>query len=483
VPRWSKEPRDRVRVGRGILRLHVLSRVWYFQYRDAAGPWKSTSTGHRDRKGATEWALAKGVELTRLEHGLIRPDERVSNDLITAAAGEWLGYIAGQRKAGTVRTYTSCVNNLKRYLQARPRVQRLEQFDKAEVLRYRDWLLVQRRRRPNTKKTADNNLVVLRAFFSYCVGLRKLRANPISERNSGVQLFFDEVRPPLPTYTCAEYRAILGAASPDLANVCRVLAASGLRIDELLHVRTDDVDFGAGWLHVRAKTLEDGRIWSPKDRTDRKVPLNNDLRAALADLMGDRSSERWSPPAGALSEPAASAPGATVSAPPPRPTFLVPGVAGPRRSQNLARQLLKQLKKLATSTGIAASKLTLHNFRRYFVSQCADCGIDILCVMEWVGHGDWGMVRRYYRLRDDHAQSAAEQFDTGAAASDRVDGAPPPRRHKSRRQAPVPPQGASPPTAADAGAPTPLNALGAPFGEHVGKRPRPRRGYSRRGPS
>jgi len=65
----------------------------------------------------------------------------------------------------------------------------------------------------------------------------------------------------------------------------------------------------------------------------------------------------------------------------------------------------------------AQSKLTSHNFRRYFVSQCADCGIDILCVMEWVGHDDWEMVRRYYRLRDEHAQDAMRRFTTGATAA------------------------------------------------------------------
>ena len=93
--------------------------------------------------------------------------------------------------------------------------------------------------------------------------------------------------------------------------------------------------------------------------------------------------------------------------------YLFPTTPGPCRAKNFARETLKMLKRLSKSTGISVQKLTSQNFRRYFVSQCADCGIDILCVMQWVGHADWEMVRRYYRLRDDHAQEAMGKFSTG----------------------------------------------------------------------
>ena len=57
--------------------------------------------------------------------------------------------------------------------------------------------------------------------------------------------------------------------------------------------------------------------------------------------------------------------------------------------------------------------LTLHNFRRYSISQCADCGIDMACVMEWVGHDEMKMVLHYYRLRDEHAKNAMGRYTTG----------------------------------------------------------------------
>ncbi len=142
-------------------------------------------------------------------------------------------------------------------------------------------------------------------------------------------------------------------------------------------------------LQVRTKTTHDGTVWSPKDKTDRKIPLNDELLTVLAELV----------------------PGADREAGENRHVF--PSPPGKWRAKNLARTTLGQLKRLSKATGIPKSKLTSHNFRRYFVSQCADCGIDILFVMERVGHDDWEMVRRYYRLRDEHARSAMRRFTTG----------------------------------------------------------------------
>lgn len=176
-------------------------------------------------------------------------------------------------------------------------------------------------------------------------------------------------------------------APQDVAVKARFLAASGLRIDELAHLEPGDVDLERGWLHVRTKVTHDGTKWTPKDDEDRKIALNDELRAVLCKLL---------PAGGSASR-----------------GYLFPSRPGRWRAKNFARTTLGQFKRLSEPTGIPKKKLTSHNFRRYFVSQCADCGIDVLCVMEWVGHSDWQMVRRYYRLRDDHAQASMRKFTTG----------------------------------------------------------------------
>jgi integrase len=42
----------------------------------------------------------------------------------------------------------------------------------------------------------------------------------------------------------------------------------------------------------------------------------------------------------------------------------------------------------------------LHSFRHYFCSTCANSGVAERVVMEWLGHADSDMVRRYYHLND-----------------------------------------------------------------------------------
>lgn len=391
MPRWSKDPRDRAEVGRGKLRKRVRGRVWYFQYRDAEGQWPVVSTHHRDKPGAIEWASALSTKVMRIETGVADEDQKVSNQPILAAFDEFLDYIKEQRKPNTLKTYRSVRRNLGQYLEARPKIRRLDQIDTAEVLGFRGWVgreqPCKKGVRRNSKKTADNNLVVMRAFLNWAVELKKVRANPIRESKHGVQVFYDERKPGIDTYTRSEYAAIVEHAPADLKLKVRFLAASGTRIDEAAHIETTDVDLERGWLHVRAKITHDGVRWSPKDDEDRRLPLNSELRATLAELL----------------------PTGTDGA----PRYVFPTAPGPWRAKNFARTTLSQLKRLSKPTGIPPAKLTSHNFRRYFVSQCADCGIDILCVMEWVGHSDWEMVRRYYRLRDEHAVASMAKFTTG----------------------------------------------------------------------
>jgi integrase len=160
----------------------------------------------------------------------------------------------------------------------------------------------------------DNDLVVLRAFLIWSVALRKVRTHTVHEDSPGAKVFFNHLK-----------------------NAC---------------------------VSIRTKTTHDGLTWSPKDDTDRKVPIHPDLRRILTDLRGDSK----------------------------EPGYVFPGPTGPHRSDRFERIKLKRLKPLARATDVPKDTLTFHNFRRYFVSQCADCGIDMACVMNWVGHDDLEMV-------------------------------------------------------------------------------------------
>jgi len=381
-----------------VLRKLLPSGVWHFHHKTAAGPWTSTSTKHRDKDGAIEWAEGFSLKLTRDEHGLAERARKPSNDLVETSVKEWLAYHREQSKTSTSRTYASVTSNFLTFLKSRPGCTRLGDVDREVILAFRQWHLGEK----NAKKTADNNLVVLRSFFNWCVAMGKIGENPVRQERHGVRLFYGETGRRIDTYTITEYAAVIEAAPADLRIACVILGNTGLRISELAMLEWSDVDLVRKWLHVRSKTTNDGIKYSPKDDTDRQVTINAVVEGVLSEL-------------------------ATSSG---RAGYVLPLPRVKSRVDYAERSLLGKLKDLAKATGIKPSTLTLHNFRRYFVSQCADCGIDMACVMEWVGHDEMKMVMHYNRLRDQSSQRAMTRFTDGsqaAAAGTTAESKPPPR--------------------------------------------------------
>ena len=234
----------------------------------------------------------------------------------------------------------------------------------------------------NTKVTADNKLIVIRSFFNWCISLKKIATNPAAQQRHYARLFFGEDSPRKDTYSDAEYCTILLYAKGTAHHVFEILGNTGLRCRELAMLEWADIDRTINVLRVRRKVTCDGITFLPKDKTDRAIPINPGLNSALAGLMTAKN------PVG----------------------YVLPLPKVKSREDYFERHFLGRLKDLHEATGIAKGKLTLHNFRRFFVSHRADSGIPMATVMDWVGHDDMAMVMHYYRLRDESAQKAMERF-------------------------------------------------------------------------
>ncbi len=65
-----------------------------------------------------------------------------------------------------------------------------------------------------------------------------------------------------------------------------VLAKTGIRVGELIHLQIEDLDLDAGWLHIRNKTALG---WKVKTRRERMVPLIQEVSMVLKRVMGDRT--------------------------------------------------------------------------------------------------------------------------------------------------------------------------------------------------
>ena len=64
----------------------------------------------------------------------------------------------------------------------------------------------------------------------------------------------------------------------------------------------------------------------------------------------------------------------------------------------------------------------LHSFRHYFCSTCSNSGVPERIVMDWLGHADSEMIRRYFHLHDDEAKRRMNELDFLGGAAGRSDG-------------------------------------------------------------
>lgn len=127
----------------------------------------------------------------------------------------------------------------------------------------------------------------------------------------------------------------------------RLLAFTGLRINELQNLTPADIDLKNRWL--TARVTKNGEV--------RKVPI---IAAAVQPLQD----------------------------------FIEGGpLPHPRRA----------LKTVSKAIGL---DLTPHDLRHLFATRCMESGVDVKTVAEWLGHKDGGalLLKRYAHLRDAHSQ-------------------------------------------------------------------------------
>lgn len=174
------------------------------------------------------------------------------------------------------------------------------------------------------------------------------------------------------------------------ADLFGLTAFTGLRIGEATWLTWKDVHLdhvgSGGRLHVRAKAEE----WRPKDGDDRVVPLH----PRVARMLIRRPRKH-------------------------RFVFTAaPGPAYPRGGHQISdRHVLVSLKRILKRLKIADN--TVHGFRHFFVSFCANHGVEPFKLVQWTGHSDLATVMKYYSLSDAESRQAM----TGVPFDGTTDGA------------------------------------------------------------
>jgi len=193
-------------------------------------------------------------------------------------------------------------------------------------------------------------------------------------------------------YRQSEVFAILERCRSDLnlqwlGGVVTALACTGMRIDELVHLKWSDIDPEHRLITLTEESNNHSGGRSLKSGKSRSFPIHDDLISVLAAIHKSDAYIFHGPRGGRLKAD-------TVR------RVLVRDVIVP---------LAPRFKVLSNGKSFADGRL--HSFRHYFVSVCAMKKVPERVVMEWVGHADSAMVRHYFHLHDEEAHRQMKALD------------------------------------------------------------------------
>jgi integrase/recombinase XerC len=156
----------------------------------------------------------------------------------------------------------------------------LATFTPDSIRAYRSYLLEEKH---SAAATVNRRLQALRKFCAFAVQAGVMTSNP----TQGVQLVQGEGAVPATPLTGKQIEELLqfsGNEQPGLARrdtaIVMLLLHTGLRVNELVALRLDDVEFDHPGTHLMIKDSRHGEI--------RKIPLQGEVRHALYDYLAVR---------------------------------------------------------------------------------------------------------------------------------------------------------------------------------------------------
>jgi integrase len=353
------------------------------------------SLGTKDREEAItnlkRLDLVRATELELADPKLLGP---IQPDALTIEDGVSLYLehakrprLAGGPKETTYKRYRAVHDKWKPFIATRG-VTHWNQVTKEHLLAYASWL--------------DGEGYAYRTEFLEATTVKQTVNFLISEgRLSADRKIILKLRKPKGTdtycYRKEEVASMIAQCEADskllwLHDVIVALACTGMRISELAGLRPRDIDFASGTITLRDETARrqhKDETRTTKSGRNRSFPIHSRLLPILTERCSktDRTTLFRGPENGAL-----------------RPD-------GVRNA--LIKHVLVPLSKRFPSgeDEIGFKDGRLHSFRHYFCSACANSGVPVNMVMEWLGHASSDMVRHYYHLHNDEAQRHMARLD------------------------------------------------------------------------
>ncbi len=336
--------------------------TWYANVQ-LAGKQVRRSLKTTSKKQARLNALALAGELV---HGQ-NPGRR-DNATIEEVIGEFLAWKASEGLAS---------NSMKKYKVALDfaigvaHAMRRSQISQIDA-RFMDRFRAARLEAKCAQKTIFTDLVIIRGVVKFALSRKLLAVDPLV----GYKISKPKSRPQ-PCWSPEEVEQIIAACRRlPHKDIFAVLADTGLRIGELIHLQWSDIDFKQNVIRVRAK-----EGWTTKTGNERAIPM----LARVRELVRKQPRRgKW--------------------------VFTFEADASDKNSGRKvsARRLLEYLQRQLRRLGL---KGHLHTFRHSFASNAIASGIPADIVRGILGHVDRLMLEHYTHISSQTAQQAMKKMD------------------------------------------------------------------------
>ncbi len=297
----------------------------------------------------------------------------------------FLELMAAERGASenTLFAYRRDLEDFSLFLHRRGR--RIEGSDTENIREY----LSQLRRTKKSASTQSRRLSVLRQFYAFLL-VESLRIDDPTQRINGPRLAQS-----LPKYLDEEeverliVAARAGEGEPALRTTAllEILYATGLRVSELVSLRTSNISRDGRMLTVRGKGGK-----------ERMVPLSDPAREAVSVYLRAQAADKLD---GKLKGSSREKLRATAS------PFLFPSRA--RRGHLTRDGFSKILKDLAAIAGLDPSRVSPHVLRHSFASHLLAHGADLRSLQQMLGHADISTTQIYTHVLDERLRSLVER--------------------------------------------------------------------------
>lgn len=232
----------------------------------------------------------------------------------------------------------------------------------------------------------------VRQYQAHLFTDRKLEAVSVAQQLSALRFFFlktlkrpwmveDMPAPKKPIrlpdiLSREEVERLIQCADSRLHRVCILtLYATGLRREELVRLKVEDIDSARMLIHVR----------QGKGKKDRKIMLSPQLLTELRDY--------WR------------------SANPKPKTYLFPSQAGSSADVPMSdKTVWSAVHEAAIGAGLE-KRVHPHTLRHCFATHLLESGVDLRTIQLLLGHADLKSTSRYLHLSDRHLKTAASPLD------------------------------------------------------------------------